>query len=75
MARLVAASWETIVRRSMLMVQGTCSQAEYRRMVAEKMAAMQVATGALVRRKGQAAVLAPFEGRARANAKRLRRKA
>ena len=74
MARLFAASWETIMRRSLLMAQGTCSQAEYRRMVAEKMAAVQMATGALVRRKGQAAILAPFIGCARANAKRLRRK-
>ena len=43
-------------------------------MVAEKMAAVQMATGAFVRRKGQAAILAPFIGCARANAKRLRRK-
>ena len=30
MARLFAASWETIMRRSLLMAQETCSQAEYR---------------------------------------------
>jgi hypothetical protein len=73
MARLFAASWETIVRRSLLMAQGTCSQAEYRRMVAEKMAAMQMAMGALLRRKGTGND-PRFVGRARTNAKRLRRK-
>jgi hypothetical protein len=75
MARLTAASWETIWRRTSLMARGACSPAEYRRMTAEKVAAMQTATRALMGGKGQAAVLAPFVSRAGRNAKRLRRKA
>jgi hypothetical protein len=55
-------------------VDGPCSAAEYQRMTAEKVAAMQTATRALMRGKGQAAMLAPFVSRARSNAKRLRRK-
>ena len=74
MARLMAASWETVLRRSLLMARGACSGAEYQRMTAEKIAAMQTATGALIRGKGRAAMLAPFVSRARSNAKRLRRK-
>ena len=74
MARLAAASWETIFRRSMMMAQGTCSPAEYRRMAAEKLAAMQLSTTALMSGRDETAVLAPFVSRARANAKRLRKK-
>ena len=36
MAELTFASWETIARRTWMMAQGTCSPAEYRRMVHEK---------------------------------------
>lgn len=75
MARLTAASWETILRRSLLMARGACSAAEYQRMVAEKVAATQAAARALMRGRGSAAMLAPFTSRARSNAKRLRRKA
>jgi len=74
MARLTVASWETILRRTLMMASGSCSAAEYRRMAAEKAAAMQISTAALMRGRGQAAVLAPFVNRARANARRLRRK-
>jgi hypothetical protein len=74
MARLTTASWETIWRRTSLMARGACSPAEYRRMTAEKIAAMQTATLALMRGKGQSGMLAPFASRAGANAKRLRRK-
>ena len=73
MARLAAASWETIFRRTLMMAQGTCSPAEYHRMATEKMAAMQLSTAALMTGRGDAAILAPFVVRARANAKRLRR--
>ncbi len=73
MAQLMLASWETIYRRTVLMTRGKCSEAEYRRMVTEKMAAMQSSTKALLRGRGDAAALAPFVTRARANAKRLRR--
>jgi hypothetical protein len=74
MSRLMLASWETIFHRSLMMAQGTCSAAEYQRMGMEKAAAMQSATLALLAGRGQAAALAPFVSRARANAKRLRRK-
>jgi hypothetical protein len=73
-AQLSVASWETIFHRSMMMARGTCSPAEYQKMVMEKAAAMGVSTRALVSRKGNKAVLAPFVWRARGNAKRLRRK-
>jgi len=74
MARLTAASWETVWRRSLMMAQGTCTPAEYRRMTAEKVAAAQKSMAALISGRGQAAVLAPFVNRTRANARRLRRK-
>jgi hypothetical protein len=72
MARLTAASWETIWRRSLMMAEGTCSLAEYQRMTAEKIAAVQTSMGALMTGQGHAAVLAPFVNRTRANARRLR---
>lgn len=74
MTLLAVASWETIWRRSFLMVQGTCTLAEYQRMVEEKAAALQMSTAAFIAGRGQTAVLAPFINRARANARRLRRK-
>jgi len=73
MMQLTLASWETIFHRCVLMAQGTCSAAEYQRMVAEKTAALQAASLAMMTGKGQAAAVAPFLVRARANAKRLRR--
>jgi len=73
MMQLTLASWETIYRRGIMMAQGTCSAAEYQRMLAEKTAAMQAASMALMTGRGQAAVVAPFLKRARANARRLRR--
>jgi len=75
MAQLTVASWETIARRTLMMAQGACTAAEYRRMAAEKVAAVQISAAALMRGRGQTAVLAPFVVRARANAKRLRRNA
>jgi hypothetical protein len=73
MTRLTIASWETIFRRSMMMMQGTCSLAEYQLMATEKMAAAQTSLLALSRGRGQAEMLAPYVSRTRANAKRLRR--
>ena len=75
MAELALASWETIARRTLMMAQGTCSPAEYRRMVREKAHAAhrsgsRVARGA----RDVSAVLAPWHKAATANAKRLRRK-
>ena len=75
MAQLSIASWETILRRTLMMAQGTCTAAEYQRMATEKAAAVQISTAALMGGLGHTAVLAPFVVRARANAKRLRRKA
>ena len=73
MTQLMLASWETIYRRSLMMAQGTCTALEYQRMVEEKTAAMQAASLALLTGRGNAAVLAPYLNRARANARRLRR--
>jgi hypothetical protein len=75
MTRLMLASWETVLHRSLMMAQGTCSAAEYQRMGLEKAAALQHSMTALLTGRGHAAALAPFVTRARANAKRLRRKA
>jgi hypothetical protein len=72
MARLAMASWETIIRRSLMMAQGTCTPTEYLRMGEEKVAAMQSSMLALARGRSQAAVLAPFVSRTRANVKRRR---
>ena len=63
MARLTMASWETVLRRSLMMAQGTCVPAEYQRMTAEKVAAVQMSMGAFLRGRGQAALLAPFVNR------------
>ena len=75
MAQLTAASCETILRRTLMIAQGTCTPAEYRRMATEKIAAVQTSMAALATGRGQAAALAPFVNRTRANVKRLRRKA
>jgi hypothetical protein len=74
MTQLTLSSWETIYRRTLMMAQGSCSAAEYQRMVVEKTAAMQASTLALMTGRGHAAVLAPYLVRSRANAKRLRKK-
>ena len=75
MAELTLASWETIARRTLMMAQGTCSPAEYRRMVREKAHAAH-RSGSLVARGARdvSALLAPWHKAATANAKRLRRK-
>jgi hypothetical protein len=70
---LTFASWETIMHRSFMIAQGTCSAAEYERMVTEKAAAMQASALALITGRGHAAALAPYLVRSRANARRLRR--
>jgi hypothetical protein len=74
LGELMMASWETIARRSLMMLQGTCSTAEYQRMATEKAAAMQLSAFAMMRGRGKRQVLAPWLKRATANAKRLRRK-
>jgi hypothetical protein len=74
MARLTAASLETIFHRTTMIAMGKCSPAEYRRMVAEKATAAQRSAAALMTGKSLTAAMAPYSTRARANAKRLRKK-
>jgi hypothetical protein len=73
---LALASWETIAHRMGQMARGTCTPAEYRRMVTEKLLAAQRSTLALMRPGGNraAAALAPWRSAAKRNAKRLRRR-
>jgi hypothetical protein len=75
---LALASWETIARRSLLMMSGACSPDEYHRMAAEKLRALSRSTRVFASgRTGATAVAAamrPWHGPATANAKRLRRK-
>jgi hypothetical protein len=76
MAELAFASWETIARRSLMMALGTCTRAEYSRMVLEKMAASRSMAVELARpwiALEASAVLAPWHSRATSNARRLRR--
>ena len=73
LAQLTMVSWETIFHRTSMMARETCSPAEYRKMGKEKTAALRSAAVALMTGRGQAAIVAPFLTRARANAKRLRR--
>ena len=76
MMELAFASWETIGRRTLMMAQGTCSVAEYSRMMREKMVASERSV-ALLLRSGPvpdwAALVAPWHRRATSNARRLRR--
>ena len=74
MTQLTLSSWETIFHRTLMMAQGTCSAAEYQRMVMEKAAAMQASTLAMMTGRGNAAAMAPYLVRSLANARRLRRK-
>ena len=73
MSELALASWETIFHRSVMMMQGTCSVAEYSRMVSEKTAAMQQSALAMLTGASHDAILKPYHVRAKANARRLRR--
>ena len=73
--QLGLSSFEVIARRTLMMAAGACSPAEYRRMVAEKQAAARNAV-LLAKSAGRASatsLLAPWHGRAAANAKRPRR--
>lgn len=76
-AQLAADSWETIGRRTLMMANGTCSPAEYQRMVTEKMLAAQQSAIAMMRPSHTvdwAAAMAPWHKGAGANARRLSRK-
>jgi hypothetical protein len=75
--QMAAASVETIGRRTRLMAGGTCSPAEYRRMLQEKIEAVQESAAALASARdgrGLRAAIDPFHRRVTANARRLRRK-
>ena len=77
LAELTLASWQTIGHRTRMMALGTCSPAEYRRMVREKAAAARATAKALTFPFGTGeatALLAPWHSRATRNAKRLSRK-
>jgi hypothetical protein len=75
MAELTWASWETIAHRAWMMAEGSCSPAEYQRMVLEKTRAVQRSAVALMLPRGDfAAALAPWHGPAVANARRLRKR-
>ena len=67
MTLLALASWETIVRRSFLIAQGTCSLAEYQRMVQEKAAATRSSAMTIIKGGSPAAIMAPFVMRAARN--------
>lgn len=69
------ASWETIARRSLMMAEGSCTPAEYQRMVVEKMmAAQQMALLAWSPAATAATLLGPWHKAARSNSRRLRRR-
>jgi hypothetical protein len=77
MTDLLLDSWETVMRRTLLIAQNDCSPAEYRRMVKEKAEAVTISGLALISSGGKApmsSLLAPWHRRAKANAKRLRKK-
>ncbi len=77
MTELMLASWETIARRTLLMVQNECPPEEYRRMVNEKAEAAARSASRLASSAGRASMaslLAPWRARAVANGKRLRKK-
>lgn len=76
LAEMAVASWETIARRSLMMAAGTCSVAEYRRMMAEKVHAARRSGAALTGSRAQdpvVAMLEPWHRGVTANARRLRR--
>ena len=66
-------AWETIMRRSLMMMSGNCSPAEYQRMVTEKMEAA-TASAAAIATGNLAGALTPWHEAVRANARRLRQR-
>lgn len=75
-AELMLSSWETVARRAWMIAQGSCSAAEYRRMVNEKALAAYHSGLMLAKKRSNGAMLAalaPWHRRATANAKRLRK--
>lgn len=77
LTELTLASWETIARRTWMMASGTCTRAEYHRMMLEKTSAAQRSAALLLEPSAMfdvAAIIAPWHGRAASNARRLRRR-
>jgi hypothetical protein len=77
MTNLTLASWETLARRTLLIAQNKCSPAEYQRMVLEKTEAATKSAMTFMFSGGHAsieALMAPWNSRATANARRLRKK-
>ena len=72
LTELAVSSWETIVRRSVMMAFGQCSAGEYASMVSEKLGAVQTSALTMLAGGTPAAILAPWHAGAVANAKRLR---
>ncbi len=74
LAEIGLASFEVIARRTAMMIGGTCSPAEYRRMVREKMAAATTTARHIAGGRTSAKLLlSPWHTKTRANVKRLRR--
>lgn len=76
-ADLMLLSGEIVARRAWMMAAGTCSAAEYRRMVSEKMSAAYRTSVVLATKRGKAsaaAALAPWHRGVVANAQRLRKR-
>lgn len=76
MLELTLASWETIYHRTLMMGRGTCSPAEYARMVREKADAFRRSSALLSGSKPPplSALIEPWHSKATANARRLRRR-
>jgi hypothetical protein len=77
LTELALASWATIAHRTALMAKGSCTPAEYSRMVLEKAAAARDSATLLTRRKSSprlTSIVAPWHKRAVGNARRLRRR-
>jgi hypothetical protein len=75
LAELAWASAETVGHRFQMMLTGTCTDAEYRRMLTEKLkAAQRMGFAAMSPRPKVGELLAPWHGAARRNSKRLRRR-
>ena len=73
LAELTVFSWEAMARRASMMMQGTCTAAEYQRMMFEKMRAAQRSAVAILLDQGVGAALAPWHRAARTNVRRLRK--
>lgn len=75
MTELTISSMDTILRRTGMILSGTCTPREYHRMVREKAHAAQASLKTLAGGSADiGALLAPWHSRARANARRLGRR-